>query len=181
MRNDQGALGDTPAGEQQDVDVDDAWSPAPRPGSAAFSLDLLGGPEQLSRRALPLTFYDLVQESRLVQDAPGLGFDDAALARDADSLLAQTPARGAQVARAGAEVRAQAEIDLRQLAILPTLTLPGEWGGKVIPCGRRRGPRGPSGGRRAHGRCLLRAGSRRRRWPRSPRADRSPEGRAACR
>src|SRR5438067_4044011 len=104
MRNDQAGLVDAQAGEQQDVDVDHAWAPAWCPGAPALSLHFLGSLEQLSRRALPLTFQHLVQESRLVQHAPGLGLDDAALTRDADSLLAQSPAGRAQVAPAPPEV-----------------------------------------------------------------------------
>lgn len=104
MGNHEVALTDPLFAKKQDVNVDDARTPAARRFASAIVFDLLGGLQQLTRRARPLHFDHLVQESRLVGDAPRFGFYDAALTQDARSLLTQAPAGSAEVAGSPTEV-----------------------------------------------------------------------------
>ena len=90
--------------EQQDVDVDHPRSPAPGRPPASFALDGLSCAQKRSRRAAPLRLHDLVEESRLVPDSPGFCLHDAALTQDPQTLLTQTAASGAQVARTRSQV-----------------------------------------------------------------------------
>ncbi len=106
---------DTFVAEQKDVDVDDARAPATRPPPATLALDRLGGPQQAARAAGPLALDDLVEESRLVGDTPGIRLDDAALTQDAHAFLTQPPPRRAEVARSRAEIRSEPEVDERHL------------------------------------------------------------------
>src|SRR5438105_15022297 len=91
MRNHEIAHRDALVAEQQDVDVDHARSPAPRPCTPAFALDLFGGFPQLSWRAGPLTFNDLVEDTGLISDSPRLGLDDAAFTPDTDAIFTPPP------------------------------------------------------------------------------------------
>src|SRR5260370_31684071 len=111
MRDHQVTRGYPFVAEVEDVDVDDARTPAARPGAPTFSLHVLGSVQQLARCAGPFAFDDLVQETRLVRDTPWLGLDDVALAQNADASLAQAPPCSAQVACARAEIRAEPQID----------------------------------------------------------------------
>src|SRR5690242_9434572 len=97
MRDDQALKIQPLVAVKQDVDVDDPGSPLPRPHPPAVSLDLLSDPQQAARRALPLAFDHLVEESGLILESPRLGLDDLALTRDSNPSLAQAPARCAQV------------------------------------------------------------------------------------
>src|SRR5579864_1856453 len=104
MRDDEVRLVDPLIVEQEDVDVDDARSPASRPAPAARTLDSLRRGEQPARRAAPLAFHDLVEKPRLVGNAPWLRLDDRALAQDPESFLTQPASRSAEIARANPEV-----------------------------------------------------------------------------
>src|ERR1700694_81568 len=100
--------------KQQYVHVDDARTPAQRRPAPARGFDLLGGNQQLARRARPLDLDDLIQESRLVGDTPRRRVNDATLTQDACTSLTQAPARGAEVSGAPAQVRAEAQVGGRQ-------------------------------------------------------------------
>src|SRR5438105_883379 len=113
MRNDQVMKLYAVFAEQKDVDIYGTRSPSPRRLAPAFALDFFREQQQLMRPAVPLGLDHLVETARLVRDAPGLGFDDPALADDADSLLAQPSSRRAQIAGPRTEVGAEAEVDPR--------------------------------------------------------------------
>ena len=85
--------------EQQDVHVDDAWTPASRRFASALVLHFFGCGEKLTRGALPLHLDDLVQETRLVGHTPRRGLNNAALTQYAGPFLPQAPAGSAEVAR----------------------------------------------------------------------------------
>src|SRR6266550_3428771 len=104
VRDDKPASVDVLISEQKDVDVDDPGSPALGWHPPSFELDLLGGPEQLTRSARPFDLDHLVQESRLVAHSPRNRFDDAALTQDPRALLTQAPSSRAQVARSTSKV-----------------------------------------------------------------------------
>src|SRR5437763_11699659 len=108
MRDDQAAKVQLLVVDQQDVDVDHARSPAPCPHAPAGALDLLSDLQELAWRARPLPLDHLVEESRLVFEAPGFGLDDAASTPDANPLLPQAPPGRAQVAHPPAAVGAEA-------------------------------------------------------------------------
>src|SRR5205823_5265584 len=111
MRNDQVMKLYAVFAEQKDVEIYGTRSPSPRRLAPAFALDFFREQQQLMRPAVPLGLDHLIEKSRLVRDAPGLGFDDPALADDADSLLAQPSSRSAQIAGPRTEVGAEAEIN----------------------------------------------------------------------
>src|SRR6202521_3426013 len=96
-------FGDLLVTEQKDVHVDDARSPTPRGRASPFALHPLGRSQQLMRAPRPFHLQHLVQESRLVGDAPGLGVYDAALTRDSQPPLTQPPAGSAEAPRSAAE------------------------------------------------------------------------------
>src|SRR5712691_10841003 len=104
MRDLQVLLRNVFIAEQQDVDVDRSRTPVSCAHAPALALDGLRRPQQLVRCAVPLDLEHLVQEARLVQDAPWLGLNDRAVPQDARALLTQAPARGAEIASATAEV-----------------------------------------------------------------------------
>jgi hypothetical protein len=84
--------------EEKNVNVDDARTPAFRRDAPPLEFDRFRRPQQLPRRAIPFALNDLVEESRLIGDAPWLGLDDSALAQDANTFFPQPAPRGAQVA-----------------------------------------------------------------------------------
>src|ERR1700716_141695 len=98
VRHHEVALADALLAKQQDVDVDDARSPATGRPASSLALNLLGRLEQLTGGPRPCHLDHLVQESRLILYAPRLGFNDAALTHDQRTFLTQAPARSAQVA-----------------------------------------------------------------------------------
>src|SRR5258706_6986778 len=114
MRDDQVAQIDALVVEQEDVDVDDARTPAARPLATSLALRLLGRAQQLARRPRPFALHDLVEKPRLVADAPRLGFYDATLTHYAKSFLTQSAPGSAEVASSSSEARAEAEGDDRQ-------------------------------------------------------------------
>jgi len=65
--------------EQQDVHIYDAGTPTSRGPAPAFALDSFGRRQQRAWGAAPFDLQDLVEETRLVGDTPGLGFYDAAM------------------------------------------------------------------------------------------------------
>jgi len=65
--------------EQQDVHIYDAGAPASSGPAPAFALDSFRGCQQRAWGAAPFDLQDLVEETRLVGDTPGLGFYDAAM------------------------------------------------------------------------------------------------------
>src|ERR1700694_5087796 len=91
MRDHQVPLTDPLVTKQQDVDVDDARSPAAGGQATSLLLDCFGCLEQLTRCGGPFHLDHLVQESRLVGDTPRPRLDHAALTQDARSLLTQSP------------------------------------------------------------------------------------------
>src|SRR5579859_1357761 len=117
MRDDKIGLLQAHIAEQQDVDVDSPRTPAPRAHPPAIALDSLRRAQQPARGAFPLDLEHLVQESWLVVHAPRLGLDHRALAQDASALLAQAPARGAEVAIAAPEIGSESEVGDRHLAM----------------------------------------------------------------
>src|SRR4029077_389959 len=86
--------------EPQDVDVDRPRAPAPRTHASAVALDRLCRAQQAARRAVPLDLEHLVEKARLVEHTPWLRLDHGALPENARALLAQAPARGAELASA---------------------------------------------------------------------------------
>src|ERR1700694_2129355 len=110
MRYHEVSQADPLVAEQQNVDVDDARTPAPGVRPAALDFDLLGRLQQLTRRARPIHLDHLVQELGLVEDAPRRSLDDAALTHDSRPLLTQAPACRAEVADSRSEIRAEAQV-----------------------------------------------------------------------
>src|ERR1700730_16199286 len=96
--------------KQQEVNIDDARSPTPRRRAPAFSLDLFGRNQKLTRSARPVHLDHLVQESWLVRNPPRRRIYDATLTQDARPLLTQAPARRAEVASPPAQVRAEPQV-----------------------------------------------------------------------
>src|SRR3984893_10330304 len=110
MRDHEIALLDALIAKQQDVHIDDARSPTPRRRAPAFSLNLFGRNQKLTRSARPVPLDHLVQESWLVRDPPRRRIYDATLTQDARPLLTQAPARRAEVASPPAQVRAEPQV-----------------------------------------------------------------------
>src|SRR5438067_5907891 len=87
VRDHQARLADALVIEEEDVDVDHSRTPTSCGLPAAFALHLFGCLQEPARRPVPLGFDHLVQEPRLVRDAPRLGLDDLALSQYAYALL----------------------------------------------------------------------------------------------
>src|SRR5437588_10175068 len=110
MRNVETRFMDHLLPEHENVNVDLARSPAESRGAAKRAFDILCDFQKAARVTCPGRFDNLVQETRLILDAPRVCLSDFALAHNRHAARTQLGARFLQVALSVADVAPQAEV-----------------------------------------------------------------------